>query len=68
VPLIEDQPDSLWMQVHERLVYGTGALSPVAGRWRKIPISLIDQRSKREIPDYNGRTRLDCMLRFQSVN
>src|SRR5579864_8416019 len=36
VPLIEDQPDSLWMQVHERLVYGTGSLSPGAGRWRKI--------------------------------
>src|ERR1700683_5147406 len=37
VPLIEDQPDRLWMQVHERLVYGTGAPSPVARRWRKIP-------------------------------
>jgi|ERR1700689_794234 len=31
-------------------------------------IEFIDQRSKREIPDYNNLTRLDCMLRFQSVN
>src|SRR5215468_1118629 len=23
-PLIEDQPEGLWMQVHERPVYGTG--------------------------------------------
>jgi energy-converting hydrogenase Eha subunit F len=44
VPLIEDQTDSLWMQVHERLVYGTGALSPVAGRWQKSPLHFLTER------------------------
>jgi hypothetical protein len=32
------------MQVHERLVYGTAALSPVAGRWRKTSITLTPEK------------------------
>ena len=42
--------------------------SASVGGFVQILIEFIDQRSKREIPDYNNLTRLDCMLRFQSAN